>query len=1120
MGTETFLTTHYPWLSEGDAARFNNDFVYTPNTEIVPVRHGYRDYAPTADHQRYDQMLIDAVWAMPDHGDTDHYGIYQGGGVFHSEWWRVTRNFGGAQRVNDGRAVYDYYARELQYDEEHLERLQLDEQPGHPPERVFEESLARNGLVEKVKGTIVEAGHANEEFRFEPAELQDYAERVVNRNMLVLQQVDLEPREELIRRWLDTDEFFLLDPAEIETYNLYTTATTPAVPELQGGVIENWVPEQRVQDLLEQWTEFHFQEAEHDVLQGLTDEMVNQFNTNQWEAVLTDAERGRAWNLVGTVDALDRIHQIREPGIGLGQETGFGQDRIGLAFDQMLDQQLGENEYTAIQRTAEQRLEWVANAANQERLTRLGFTEADLANYRLLDTIVAHRGVQQNQTTLRQFETDMRADGENIDINLVERTEEDAEAMYRQFFARMRANEQQLAEEIPVGTLDELPGGEVPVEWEVGALDDLPGGEVPRPEAQTWPERQAAERLLMTEEDIAEMATVENVTREMVEDLKYDFIDLVLQNPNIEITEAVRLAVPNTPPGHLANMVNNPHYQRVLRDAKFEANLLRGNVPTTALPARGPVEAPIDVPLALPETIAELPTLEAGVGTLALDVVADAEAGAARVAATDAIAVGMEEVVAREIAMAMTLDVGVVAALVNPGAGGTFEDPDVKYRREEAYRLREEDYYRFTGTFEPLIESRAPVYVYFGGFWHAATVNRIVHRGAAGFETNVVEATLTDFDQTFAVPEAAIQVDRPDFVATWEPYYDPTREFHFPVEDANTHIEVGEQMRVPENNRDGYVWKTVTGITTEGDLYRFEFDDGRDAYFHEGQAVIGRMAEPPDEHAHPAMEHPNDPQPTTEPTHDPVPYARTAPITYFDQHGNEIPGQTQDVPDTTQDATPHLTGGPTQALDAIQLRGIWYDGHGNVIPDPTQNVTPETVPRGFPTKGTTALQPVDTTRTRVPQITQRADTQQRPMRAGFTPDVPDPENVVSYMHREHNEITTIWRNPNTPGYDNTRFDRLFNGVVPFLAYNAHGQPILYNDTELNHHGHTDYNMVRTQQGGVAAQYDFTQANLLTPQTTGQVDTTNAAQITETVPAAQTAPTPTPTQNVTVGNVGK
>ena len=84
VGTETFLTTHYPWLSEGDAARFNNDFVYTPNTEIVPVRHGYRDYGETIDHTDYDQMLGNAVNAMRNQGDTEMRHIYHGGGPYHS----------------------------------------------------------------------------------------------------------------------------------------------------------------------------------------------------------------------------------------------------------------------------------------------------------------------------------------------------------------------------------------------------------------------------------------------------------------------------------------------------------------------------------------------------------------------------------------------------------------------------------------------------------------------------------------------------------------------------------------------------------------------------------------------------------------------------------------------------------------------------------------------------------------------------------------------------------------------------------------------------------------------------------------------------------------------------
>ena len=127
----------------------------------------------------------------------------------------------------------------------------------------------------------------------------------------------------------------------------------------------------------------------------------------------------------------------------------------------------------------------------------------------------------------------------------------------------------------------------------------------------------------------------------------------------------------------------------------------------------------------------------------------------------------------------------------------------------------------------------------------------------------------------------------------------------------------------------------------------------------------------------------------------------------------------------------------------------------------------------------------------------------QPIQKGTRAQIADPENVMSYLHREHNEVTTIWRNPNTPGYDDTRFERVFNGVVPFLAYNTHGHPILYNDTEIDHHGHPEFNMVH---GATIEQNE-----ILTQQAAGQVETQNTAEVTQT--------SPNPIENPTAGTVG-
>ena len=75
----------------------------------------------------------------------------------------------------------------------------------------------------------------------------------------------------------------------------------------------------------------------------------------------------------------------------------------------------------------------------------------------------------------------------------------------------------------------------------------------------------------------------------------------------------------------------------------------------------------------------------------------------------------------------------------------------------------------------------------------------------------------------------------------------------------------------------------------------------------------------------------------------------------------------------------------------------------------------------------------------------------------------DDQGVMSYLLREHNEVYTIWKNPDYTGTDQNRVERIFGGVVPFLSYNSEGHPILMNDQEINHHGHTEFNMVHVSK---------------------------------------------------------
>ena len=97
----------------------------------------------------------------------------------------------------------------------------------------------------------------------------------------------------------------------------------------------------------------------------------------------------------------------------------------------------------------------------------------------------------------------------------------------------------------------------------------------------------------------------------------------------------------------------------------------------------------------------------------------------------------------------------------------------------------------------------------------------------------------------------------------------------------------------------------------------------------------------------------------------------------------------------------------------------------------------------------------------------------------------DHPEVMSYLHKEHNEVYTIWKNPNYTGTDPNRVERIFGGVVPFMSYNSEGHPILVNDQELDHHGHTEFNMVNISPIEMQEQ------------ATGQVNVENEATITQT-----------------------
>ena len=169
-----------------------------------------------------------------------------------------------------------------------------------------------------------------------------------------------------------------------------------------------------------------------------------------------------------------------------------------------------------------------------------------------------------------------------------------------------------------------------------------------------------------------------------------------------------------------------------------------------------------------------------------------------------------------------------------------------------------------------------------------------------------------------------------------------------------------------------------------------------------------------------------------------------------------------------------------------------YWGEGGDQPDTTlerepQNVVQRTGTERVPTR------PTDTTTEHVPQNVVQHTGTQTPLPTAQRAD-PDTQGVMSYLLREHNEVYTIWRNPEYTGTDENRVERIFGGVVPFLSYNSDGHPILTDDKEIDHHGHTEFNMVH-------------RASLeLQEQATGTVSLENDANIQQTSPDE----TPTPT----------
>ena len=79
--------------------------------------------------------------------------------------------------------------------------------------------------------------------------------------------------------------------------------------------------------------------------------------------------------------------------------------------------------------------------------------------------------------------------------------------------------------------------------------------------------------------------------------------------------------------------------------------------------------------------------------------------------------------------------------------------------------------------------------------------------------------------------------------------------------------------------------------------------------------------------------------------------------------------------------------------------------------------------------------------------------------------------VISYMNREHNEMHSIWVDPNAQTPDHARLEQITQETMPHLAYTATGHPVLYNDPGIDHQARTYMNMVNTTQG-LSTQLNF------------------------------------------------
>ena len=431
---------------------------------------------------------------------------------------------------------------------------------------------------------------------------------------------------------------------------------------------------------------------------------------------------------------------------------------------------------------------------------------------------------------------------------------------------------------------------------------------------------------------------------------------------------------------------------------------------------------------------------------------------------------------------ALELTMGAAAVAPFGGVQDSFEAPTIVAERERVHN----DWIHHIS--EENVETRALIgeqaYIHVGGNWYLGDIidARALH--SMGYDDVEVATVSIDYvgaenqttSQTFTVPidqpGTFLHADgtfAPAHVAHWEPYTDPTEERFADLNNIAQHV--GQQIRVGENGQ----WRTLQAVRPGYGSYpnitkTLVWEDGTETQL---TGYLGRV---------PGL-------------------------------SSRVWGADADQPDPN---LPHWTdlneigqyvgqqiaqGGKWRTLVAVHpastARNYKYSPEYHATLVWSDGTTSEMTSRDGITVGEllhVRLSGTEGETYDVPTVPH----DQPPTGNEITPQREwdqDRQGVMSYLLREHNEVYTIWQNPEYAGTDENRVERIFGGIVPFLSYNSEGHPILTDDKEIDHHGHTEFNMVHRSRLE------------LQEQSTGIVETDrNEATIEQTNPDETPAPT--------------